>query len=66
MKSTCTLNNNNNNNNNNNYSFGMHYEVPQCIYRNKNLSWPKITINMLQNTKRFAKNAIKKCYKNAS
>ena len=50
--------------------FGTHYALPQCIYRNKNLSWPKITINILQNTKHFAKNAIKnaikKYYENAS
>ena len=26
----------------------MHYTLPQSIYRNKNLSWPKITINILK------------------
>ena len=50
--------------------------VPQCVYRNKNLSWPKITIRILnaimlkmlfqKNDLKMLRNAIKKCYENAS
>ena len=47
--------------------FETYYALPQCVYRNKNLSWPKVTINVFKNAKGYkAKNAIlKKWYKNA-
>ena len=50
--------------------------VPQCVYRNKNLPWPKITIRILnaimpkmlfkKNHLKILRNAIKECYENAS
>ena len=39
--------------------FETYYALPQCVYRNKNLSWPKVTINVFKNAKGYkAKNAV--------